>query len=307
MARRLPSLNALRAFEAAARHGSFTKAAVELNVTQGAVSHQVKALETDLGVALFRRLHQKLELTPAGEGYLPAVREGFDRLEVGTVQLLARERSNLLTVSMSPNFAAKWFVHRFGGFTERHPDIELRITPSIQRVDFQGDHVDAAIRHGDGRWPDLHVTRLCGEELFPVCSPRLLESGPPLRQPIDLRHYTLLHDEGWQDWPIWLEAAGVHDIDASKGPVLEYKSLAIDAACEGRGVALARTMLAAADLLSGRLVRPFALALPAPYAYHIVCPKHAAERHKIVAFRGWATAEAASDLARLAALASSAR
>lgn len=302
MARRLPSLNALRAFEAAARHGSFTKAAAELNVTQGAVSHQVKALEADLGVALFRRLHQKLALTQAGEGYLPSVREGFDRLEAGTAELLARERSNLLTVSMSPNFAAKWFVHRFGGFTEQHPGIELRITPSIERVDFQGDHVDVAIRHGDGRWPELQVTRLCGEELFPVCSPRLLEGGAPLREPADLRHYTLLHDEGWQDWPIWLEAAGVRGLDTAKGPVLAYKSLAIDAACEGRGIALARTMLATTDLLSGRLIRPFMLALPAPYAYHIVCPKHAAERRKIVAFREWITAEAASDLARLAAL-----
>lgn len=304
MTRRLPSLNALRAFEASARHLSFTRAAAELNVTQGAVSHQVKALEADLGVALFRRLHQKLALTPAGEGYLPSVREGFDRLEAGTAELLARERSNLLTVSMSPNFAAKWFVHRFGGFTEQHPDIELRITPSIQRADFQGDHVDVAIRHGDGRWPDLHVARLCGEELFPVCSPELLKAGPPLRTPDDLRHYTLLHDEGWQDWPIWLEAAGVCGLDTAKGPVLQYKSLTIDAACQGRGIALARTMLAAADLLSGRLIRPFALALPAPYAYHIVCPKHAAERRKIATFREWVIAEAASDIARLAALAS---
>lgn len=302
MARRLPSLNALRAFEAAARHASFTKAAAELHVTQGAVSHQVKALEAELGVALFRRLHQRLELTPAGVSYLPAVRDGFDRLEGGTAELLARERSNLLTVSMSPNFAAKWLVHRFGNFTERHPDIELRISPSIQRVDFQGDNVDMAIRHGDGRWPELHVARLCGEELFPVCSPRLLEDGPPLREPADLRHYTLLHDEGWQDWPVWFEAAGVRGLDAAKGPVLEYKSLAIDAACQGRGIALARTMLAAADLLAGRLVRPFALALPAPYAYHIVCPKYAADRHKIVVFREWILAEAASDVVRLKAL-----
>jgi LysR family transcriptional regulator, glycine cleavage system transcriptional activator len=301
MSRRLPSLTALRAFEAAARHASFTKAADELAVTQGAVSHQVKALEAELGVKLFHRLHQGLALTPTGQAYLPVVREAFDRLAAGTSQLVKRERTGLLTVSMSPNFAQKWMLHRVGTFAAAHPDIELRISPSIPRVDFARDDVDMAIRHGDGRWPDLNVARLCAEALFPVCMPTVRDGPPALKSPGDLSRVPLLRDQGWEDWPLWLEAAGVPQIEA-KGPAYDYKSMAIDAACQGQGVAMARTALAVADLLSGRLVRPFDIALPAPYAYFIVTPKTTAQRPKVVAFRAWLLAEAARDAEALAAL-----
>src|SRR5262244_28881 len=174
MPRRLPPLNALKAFEAAARHESFTRAAEELFVTQGAVSHQVKALEAELGVKLFNRERQRLVITEAGREYLTILRDAFDRIAVGTERLLQRQSSGVLTVSTSPDFAAKWLVGRLGRFAEEHPSIDLRVSASDQRVDFASEDVDLAVRHGDGRWPELEVGRLCAEQLFPVCSPKLI-------------------------------------------------------------------------------------------------------------------------------------
>lgn len=297
--RRLPALNALKAFEAAARHESFTKAARELNVTQGAVSHQVKALEAELGLRLFDRERQRLAITEAGRSYLEVVRDAFDRLASGTERLLQRRKGGILTVTTSPNFAAKWLVHRLGRFAEAHPGIDLRLGAAKEHVDFAGEDVDVAIRHGDGRWPGLHVTRLCVEELFPVCAPSLTKGRGALRSPTDLAHHTLLHLEGPQDWARWLEAAGVTTIDVSRGPVFSERSMAIDAAIGGQGVALARSALCAWDLLAGRLVRPFLFGLKVPYAYWIVCPKANAELPKIAAFRGWLLSEAAEDARRL--------
>jgi LysR family glycine cleavage system transcriptional activator len=173
MPRRLPSLNALKAFEAAARHESFTRAADELFVTQGAVSHQVKALEVELGVKLFTRARQRLAVTEAGRGYLEVVRDALDRIAAGTERLQQRQRSGVLTVTTSPNFAAKWLVHRLARFAEAHPAIDLRISAALHHVDFAREDVDLGIRHGDGTWPGLHVTRLRAEELVVVCSPRL--------------------------------------------------------------------------------------------------------------------------------------
>jgi LysR family glycine cleavage system transcriptional activator len=296
--RRLPSLNALKAFEAAARHESFTKAAAELNVTQGAVSHQVKGLETALGLRLFTRERQRLIITEAGRSYLGVVRDAFDRLAVGTDRLLARQKAGVLTVSTSPNFAAKWLVHRLGRFVETHPDIDLRLSASMQHIDFAREEIDLAIRHGDGNWPWLHVTRLCTEELFPVCSPKYMRGRGALRAPADLERHTLVHVGDRSGWSEWLAAAGVA-AGAIGGPIVNQASIAIDAAVDGQGIALARTALASWDLASGRLVRPFALALKAPYAYWIVCPKSTAELPKIATFRAWLLAEAKADLARL--------
>jgi LysR family transcriptional regulator, glycine cleavage system transcriptional activator len=300
--RRLPSLNALRAFEAAARHLSFTRAAEELAVTQGAVSHQVKALEQQLGLALFHRRNQRLTLTGAGQAYLPVVRDAFDRLAAGTEQLVVAEQSKRLTISVSPNFAANWLVPRLGHFVEQHPDLDLRINATLHHVDFAREDVDMAVRHGEGDWPELHVTRLCREELFPASSPKLLEGAHPLHVPADLRHHTLLHLDDRQDWNKWLDAAGVEGVDLSRGVVFNQASMAIRAAVDGQGVTLARTALVALLLLEGRLVRPFPLAVPARYAYYIVCPKATAERPKITLMRDWLLAEAASDEAKLAAL-----
>lgn len=300
LGRRLPSLNALKAFEAAARHESFTRAADELNVTQGAVSHQVKALETELGLRLFQRERQRLVITEAGRVYLEIVRDAFDRIATGTERLVQRQQSGILTVTTSPNFAAKWLVHRLGRFAEANPGIDLRIGATVQHVDFTREEVDVAIRHGDGRWPGLHVTRLCVEELFPVCSPTLLKGRGALRLPADLARHTLLHIDDPLDWAKWLEAAGISGLNLSRGPVFSQRSMAIDAAIDGQGVALARTALGAWDLLAGRLARPFDFALKVPYAYWIACPKANADLPKISAFRDWLLAEAADDARRLA-------
>ncbi|MET0536926.1 MAG: transcriptional regulator GcvA [Xanthobacteraceae bacterium] len=307
MPRRLPPLNALKAFEAAARHESFTRAAEELCVTQGAVSHQVKALEEELGLKLFNRQRQKLVITESGRTYLAIVRDALDRIADGTEQLLRRQNSGVLTVSTSPNFAAKWLVHRLSRFAQAHPAIDLRVSASLHHVDFAREDVDVAIRHGNGSEPGLHVLRLCVEELFPVCSPKLLKGKGALRTPADLRHAVLLHVNDRQDWRRWLDAAHVDGIDLARGPLLNQASMAIDAAVDAQGVALARTALAAWDLIGGRLVRPFSLALEVPYAYWIVCPKTAAKLPKIVAFTEWLLAEAAEDQRQLQKLPSRSR
>ena len=299
MPRRLPPLNALKAFEAAARHESFTRAAEELCVTQGAVSHQVKALEAELGLKLFNREPRHLVITEMGRDYLIVVRDALDRIAMGTERLLQRQSTGVLTVSTSPNFASKWLVHRLGRFAEAHPTIDLRVSATLHHVDFAREDVDVAIRHGDGVAPGLDITRLYAEELFPVCSPKLLSGRHALRKPADLAQHTLLHLDHRQDWSKWLGAAGVKDADLSRGPVLNQASMVIDAAVDGQGVALARTGLAAWDIICGRLLRPFSLALPVAYAYWIVCPKATALLPKIATFREWVLAEAAEDARRM--------
>src|SRR5205823_4556949 len=200
MRRRLPQLNALKAFEAAARHVSFTRAAEELCVTQGAVSHQVKALESELGIKLFNRERQRLIITDAGREYLAVVRDALDRIAMGTERLVQRQSSGALTVSTSPDFAAKWLVHRLGRFAEAHPGIDLRVSATMDHVDFAREDVDIAVRHGDGRWPGLHVTRLCTEHLFAVCSPDL---AVRLKRPGDLLKLPLLHLDDRSAWSAW--------------------------------------------------------------------------------------------------------
>jgi len=299
MLRRLPSLNALKAFEAAARHESFTKAADELSVTQGAVSHQVKALEVELGLRLFNRERQRLVITDAGRSYLEVVRDAFDRLAAGTNRVLQLQTSGVLAVTTSPNFATKWLVHRLGRFIEAHPEIDLRVSGSHQHVDFAREDIDLAVRHGDGQWPGMSVTRLCAEELFPVCSPKFMRGRSALRSPEDLKRHTLLHVNDRRDWSQWLEAADVKTTDIERGPIFNQAHMAIDAAVNGQGIALSRTALVAWDLCAGRLVRPFPLALKAPYAYWIVCPKSTADLPKISMFREWLLAEAAEDVQRM--------
>jgi LysR family glycine cleavage system transcriptional activator len=296
--RRLPPLNALRAFDAAARHESFTRAAEELCVTQGAVSQQVKALEAELGLKLFNREPRRLVITRAGREYLIVVRDALDRIAEGTERLVESQRSGKLTVSTSPNFASKWLVHRLGRFAQSHPELDLRISASLHHVDFAREDVDLAVRHGDGTEPGLHVEKLLTEELFPVCSPDLTKGRGGLRKPSDLSRFTLIHLDSRTDWSKWLDLAGVQ-IDCSKGPVVDQASMAIDAAVAGQGVALARTALAAHDLITGRLVRPFGISLPVSYAYWIVCPEATASSPKIRVFADWLKQEAAKDAAQL--------
>jgi len=281
-----PSLTALRAFETAARTLSFTGAAEELNQTQGAISHQVNMLEARLGLKLFVREARGLKLTDAGQKYLPLVRDALDRLR--TAEDLVRPTGpSVLTVTMSPNFASKWLVPRLGGFSVTHPDLDLRISASLQHVDFGREDIDLAVRHGNGEWPDLHVTRLCAEELFPACSPALLRGGPPIRTPADLAGHVLIHDRSRKHWRDWLAAFGIECPDTERGPVFDQTALAIDAALAGQGIALARTALASLDLIAGRLIRPLAEAMPAEFSYWIVCRKSMSDTPKISQFRAW--------------------
>ena len=295
---RLPPLNALKAFEAAARHESFTRAAEELCVTQGAVSHQVKALEAELAIKLFNRERQRLIITEAGRDYLAVVRDALDWIAVGTERLLQRQNAGVLTVSTSPDFAAKWLVHRLGHFAEAHPSIDLRVSATMHHVDFAREDVDMAVRHGDGNWPGLDAVELSAEQLFAVCSPKLL-SGRRLGKPADILKFPLLHLDSRADWRKWLQAVGISDANVKHGPVLNRASMVIDAAINGQGIALARTTLAAWDLLNGRLVRPFPESLRLSKTYWIVCPKATSKVPKIVTFRGWLLAEASQDLRRL--------
>jgi LysR family glycine cleavage system transcriptional activator len=296
---RLPSLNALKAFEAAARHESFTRAAEELCVTQGAVSHQVKALEAELAIKLFNRERQRLLITEAGRDYLNVVRDALDRIAVGTERLVQRQSTGVLTVSTSPDFAAKWLVHRLGHFAEAHAGIDLRVSAALHHVDFAREEVDLAVRHGDGNWPGLDTVRLSAEQLFAVCSPKLLSGRRRPDKVYDLVKFPLIHLDSRADWANWLRGAGVDDSAVIHGPVLNRASMVIDAAINGQGVALARTTLAAWDLINGRLVRPFPESLRLSKTYWIVCPKATASLPKIVTFRDWLLAEASRDLRQL--------
>ncbi|MCP4326979.1 MAG: transcriptional regulator GcvA [Alphaproteobacteria bacterium] len=293
MARRLPPLNALRAFEAAARHLSFTRAAAELNVTQAAISHQVKTLEERLGVVLFRRLNRALRLTDAGQAYLPTVRDAFDAIAAATDRLYADDSAGRLTVSTLHSFAAAWLLPRLPRFRALHPDIDVLLDAEDKLVDLAHAGVDVAIRYGQGDWPGVRAELWMTEEIFPVCSPSLLEGAAPMRVPADLNRHTLLHDDMRVNWGVWLRATGAGDVDATTGPGFTDSRLVVQAAIAGHGVALARSHLVADDIVAGRLVRPFDDGLPAGYAYYIVAEPGSWERPKVKAFRDWLKAEAA--------------
>ena len=303
MPRRLPPLNALRAFEAAARSESLTRAAEELSVTHGAVSHQVKALEATLGIKLFNRERQRLVITEAGREYLEVVREAFDRIAMGTERLVQRQSSGVLTISTSPDFAAKWLVYQLGRFAESHPEIDLRVSAMAHHVDFAREDVDLAVRHGDGNWAGLDVVQLCSERLFPVCSPKLVSGRNHITTASDLLNFSLLRLNDWKTWTRWFAAAGVTD-PVAHGPILNSASMLIDAAVDGQGIALARTALAAWDIINGRLVRPIDVSLRMANTYWIVCPKVTSNVPKIAMFRNWLLAETAEDARRLQTLVS---
>ncbi|MDB5634384.1 MAG: transcriptional regulator, LysR family [Tardiphaga sp.] len=290
MSARLPSLNGLRAFEAAARHLSFTNAAAELNVTQTAISHQIRRLEEELGIRLFIRQNRALALTPQARDYLPGVRAAFNDLRLATDRLLRKDNDHVLTVSTLASLAAKWLLPRLSAFQEAHPDIDVRITTSTSMVDFKNGDVDAAIRYGRGRWPGLRADWLTADQLFPVCSPALLQGGRPLRTPEDLVHHTLLHSSGGydDDWRLWLTAAGL-PTDISKQPGLSFDMIfmTLQAAIDGLGVAVGRTTYVEGDLAKGRLVVPFKISLPADAGFYLVSPEAAANTPKLKAFREW--------------------
>ncbi len=293
MPRSLPPLNALPDFEAAARHLSFTRAAEELHVTHGAVSRQVKSLEDYLGLPLFRRLNRALRLTDEGQAYARTVRALLDSLADSTRRLRAPKDSRALTVSTTYSFTSGWLVPRLARFRALHPEIDVRLLANDQIADFARDNIDLGIRYGRGNYPGLAAERLLGDDFVPVASPALLKGRYPLRKPADLRHHVLLHEEGNEvDWRMWLAAAGLDSIDASRGPVFSHSIMAVQAAIRGEGVALGRTTLIAEELASGQLVRLFDLRLEAEMAYYIVCPPRALDQPKIRAFRDWLLSEA---------------
>jgi len=290
-----PSISSVRAFEAAARLSSFTRAAAELNVTQSAVSYSVRELEQRLKTRLFTREGPRLALTDAGRTYLPYAGEALERLRAGDRALTDPGRKDrVLTISVSPSFAAKWLVPRLGDFLSVHPDIDLRISANPAHVDFADGEIDLAVRHGTGDWPGLSCTRLCEEAMFPVCSPALLQGDPPT-SPADLTRHVLFHHRRPDEWRDWFAAVGVDPgPNVAHGPVLNEMSLSIDAAIAGQGVALARTALASRDLADGRLIRPMRHETAADFAYWIVCPHATARRPNVRRCTAWLLEQAAA-------------
>jgi LysR family glycine cleavage system transcriptional activator len=300
MSGHLPPLSALRAFESAARHMSFSRAADELHVTPAAISHQIHALEQDLGVRLFHRINRSIELTASARVLLPGLTEAFTSIQASVRRLRAHNDTGTLTVTASPSFAAKWLVLRLHRFQEQCPEVDVRISATDTVVDLTKGDYDIAIRYGAGRYPGLDVELLLKNEVFPACSPQLLANGPPLRTPADLPAHALIHDQAIErdplvpTWSMWLKAAGVTNVPTTVGLSFNNMHLALDAAIAGHGVVLAQSTIAAADLAAGRLVRLFSLALPDPFAHFIVTVPGALERPKVRAFRDWLRCEADS-------------
>jgi LysR family glycine cleavage system transcriptional activator len=302
--RRLPPLNALRAFETAARHMNFSRAAEELSVTPGAVSQQIQNLEDYVGAALFKRTPKGLLLTDAAQTALPALREAFDRLGEAASLLTAAVDGRRVTVSAAPSFAAKWLVPRLGRFETLHPEVDVWLSAGIELVDFANGEVDVAIRYGSGKYPGLEVLRLMSETVIPVASPELVAERA-LDTPDDLAHHTLLHDgspdadESCPDWTMWLTARGIKGVDGARGPRFNQSSLVIEAAMNGRGVALAKRALAQADIDAGRLVAPLQIATAVDFAYYVVHPKAKGRLPQVKAFVKWLGDEAARHEAEL--------
>ncbi|KUE79813.1 transcriptional regulator GcvA [Aeromonas schubertii] len=287
MSRRLPPLNALKAFEAAARHLSFTRAAEELFVTQAAISHQIKALEEYLGIKLFRRKNRSLLLTEEGQGYFLDIKDIFASISEATEKLLARSAKGALTVSLQPSFAIQWLVPRLVRFSERHPDIDVRIKAVDLDEGSLTDDVDVAIYYGRGNWPGLRADKLHTEYLIPVCSPMLLTGPKPLRTPEDLTRHTLLHDTSRRDWKAWFRQLGIDAPNVNQGPIFSHSTMVIQAAIHGQGVALGHSVLAQPEIDAGRLICPFEQVLVSKNAFYLVCQEQQSEQGKIVAFRDW--------------------
>ncbi len=300
MLEQFPGLRSLRAFNAAARHLSFTKAADEMGVTPAAISHQIKELEDQIGVALFTRTSRSMVLTREGDILSTAAAESLEMLARAVKRIKRLENRKVLKVSASPSIAAKWLVPRLDRFLDQAPGAEVRVDVSTTALDFERDDVDIAIRFGQGRYPGLKSDLLFMDKIFPVCSPRIITKEKPLAQPKDLLRHTLIHldyeAQGivWPNWKMWMLAAGINDFDDKRGLHFGQTSLTVQAAIDGHGVALGDSNLVADDLASGRLVKPFELSLRAPsqFAYHIVSPLDTTQNPLVEAFRQWCLAEA---------------
>jgi len=289
MPRDLPPLNALRAFESAAQHLNFTKASEELFVTQGAVSRQIKRLEQDLGRPLFHRDGPKIELTPSGATFRDAISEGLAVIRQGTARVRRQAATPTLTLSVLPSFATLWLVPRIVDFQQEHPDLELRLSCSYDLVDFhRAPEIDAAIRFGRGSWPGVYVERLFDSEVFPVCSPALLKGNSPFKSKTEILDYPLIYaTEAMDDWERWFAAA---DIEFPKQqPTTRYGDhMALQqAAMEGQGITLARSLLVEPNLSSGRLIKPIDISIRSQFSYYFVCPPGVQDSEHVGTFFSW--------------------
>ncbi|MEA9578093.1 transcriptional regulator GcvA [Xanthomonas nasturtii] len=297
-------LNALRAFEASARHQSFSAAAAELHVTPAAVGQLVRTLEDWVGTPLFHRSQAgraRLLPTPAAEQALPDVRAGLDRLTLGLERLKEQSGGTMLTMTVSPAFAAKWLLPRIDRFQTAHPDIDIRLETSLKPVDFLTQRIDIGVRYGAGQWPGLVALKLMDEEVYPVCSPALIGR---LRTPAQLTGETLIHDlsmethPNFPSWKAWLDKAGVVGVDAIRGLKINNAAAVLQAAIEGHGIALARSVMAHDDIATGRLIRLFPeMQFPSPLAYYLVHRQESSHLPRIAAFRQWICEEASANSA----------
>jgi LysR family transcriptional regulator, glycine cleavage system transcriptional activator len=295
MARKLPPLSALPAFDAAARHLNFTKAAAELFVTHGAVSRAIRNLEEVLGTQLFERRTRSVRLTAEGAAYAAEIGPALDRIGAATIVASATRSANVLTVSTSDGFAGRWLVPRLHRFHRANRDLDVRLATSGVHADFIRDGIDIAIRYGAGSYEGVTSELLAEEFVSPVCSPELLAGEHPLRTPSDLKYHRLIHDNFRIGWTNWLQEAGITDVNAESGVKFDSAVFAVEAAVQGEGVLLGRSALVSTDLAAGRLVRPFDLALKSKWQYYIVYPEAALRQKKNRVFRDWLFAEMKTD------------
>ena len=301
---RLPSLSGLRAFEAAARHLSFTRAARELHVTQGAISHQIRALEEELGYALFHRLPRRVTLTEEGEILAQTVTDTFEEIDRVLASLRRRQWRSWVTVSSSPSFAVKWLVPRLDDFRLQFPDFDVRIAATDRLVDPRRESVELCVRYGEGRYGGLDCELLVTDAVFPVCSPSLL---PELTEPSGLLQHRLLHDEMFPDhphrpsWSRWAALAGV-DLGGAASARFSHASMALAAAAAGQGVALGRSSLVAADIAEGRLACPFGPHFTSPFSYWLVSSPGGLQRPRVQRLCAWLSDTIQTDTAALTAL-----
>jgi len=298
MARHLPPLNSLKNFEAAGRLLSFTLAAKELNVTQAAVSHQIKVIEDYLGVALFGRYPRKLVLTEQGKTLLPEITGVFDKLSNAISGVCQEPLSKMVSVRLAPSFAAKWLSPRLKYFWLQHPEIDLCLYHAHPAVNFSREEIDIAVTYGRGDWPNLVVEPILSLDFYPVCAPSFMSNDKPLRTIDNLRYYTLLHDANYECWTDWVKLAGVDNINTHKGTIIDDTNVLIQAAVDGQGVALGSTTFVQDLIDAGRLVKPFDITLVNDFAYYIVCPPAHLKNPSVQAFRDWLLGLASEQLAK---------
>ena len=298
MARRLPPLVSLRVFESVARHLSFTKAADDLHVTQAAVSHQIKNLEEWLATPLFLRLNRSIKLTKEGEIFAAALTSAFDEIAKATDAIVKNKGVQAINIATFDSIAANWLAPRIKKFQARYPDMAIKIMTHNAYSDFADGDIDVEIRYGDGDWSNFHVVKIADEDIFPVCSPKLIGRRKRPLNVADLADYGLIHDEMVMEWTDWVNAAGGSSDKATKGLRYNHSHIVIRAAIAGEGMALGRSLLVADEIAAGRLIAPFEFRMPSKYAYYLVRPKEHGEKAWAKAFEEWLLLEAAETMAQ---------